>query len=324
MGDLRADDLPAAALTAVRHLHIGSWFLHLRRGRRPPRPARARPTPWRVDVGRPQRRPGPAVGRAPAARAASRGHAVLQRVRGAGRRGEPPAGPGTGHATTRPATSWAGSPRAAPSSSSAARRAPSSTPRTRRCTLPRPTADVVDTVGAGDSLAAGFLHARLEGRDLSSRRCASRVAAGTLSTRRSGGVDAQPTCDEANAARRAADLPHRKALAAEPGLRPPPPTRGTHSDDTRKDPAGRHESSRPAARPRPPAQERRARRHHLGVQRAPAGAPGRHRARARERWHRAHRGDLEPGRPDRRVHRPAPRGLPRPGARPRRRRPSSP
>jgi len=59
-----------------------------------------------------------------------------------------------------------------------------------------PAAEVIDTVGAGDSLAAGFLHARLRGAGLEdSLRLA--VAAGTLSTRRSGGVDAQPTQDEA-------------------------------------------------------------------------------------------------------------------------------
>jgi sugar/nucleoside kinase (ribokinase family) len=62
--------------------------------------------------------------------------------------------------------------------------------------VPAPSADVVDTVGAGDSLAAGFLHARLGGAELP-EALRTAVAAGTLSTRRSGGVDGQPTADEA-------------------------------------------------------------------------------------------------------------------------------
>lgn len=57
-------------------------------------------------------------------------------------------------------------------------------------------ADVVDTVGAGDSLAAGFLHARLSGAGLEPELRLA-VAAGTLSTQRSGGVDAQATWGEA-------------------------------------------------------------------------------------------------------------------------------
>lgn len=59
-----------------------------------------------------------------------------------------------------------------------------------------PAARVVDTVGAGDSLAAGFLHARLGGADITGALCLA-VAAGTLSTRRSGGVDGQPALSEA-------------------------------------------------------------------------------------------------------------------------------
>lgn len=59
-----------------------------------------------------------------------------------------------------------------------------------------PSADVIDTVGAGDSLAAGFLHARLAGADTAAALRLA-VAAGTLSTRRSGGVEGQPTLPEA-------------------------------------------------------------------------------------------------------------------------------
>jgi sugar/nucleoside kinase (ribokinase family) len=58
--------------------------------------------------------------------------------------------------------------------------------------------EVVDTTGAGDTFDAGFLAASLEGRSL---RDALRFAAacGALSTRASGGVDAQPTREEADA-----------------------------------------------------------------------------------------------------------------------------
>lgn len=59
-----------------------------------------------------------------------------------------------------------------------------------------PRVDVVDTVGAGDSLAAAFLHARLHGDDVAAALRLA-VAAGSLSVRCSGGVNGQPTVDEA-------------------------------------------------------------------------------------------------------------------------------
>jgi sugar/nucleoside kinase (ribokinase family) len=56
----------------------------------------------------------------------------------------------------------------------------------------------VDTTGAGDSFNAGFLHARLSGRDLiDSARFAA--ACGALSTQGLGGTSAQPTESEAEA-----------------------------------------------------------------------------------------------------------------------------
>jgi len=58
--------------------------------------------------------------------------------------------------------------------------------------------DVVDTTGAGDSFDAGFLAASLEGRPLP-EALAFAAACGALSTRASGGVDAQPTRDEVDA-----------------------------------------------------------------------------------------------------------------------------
>ena len=64
--------------------------------------------------------------------------------------------------------------------------------------VPGLTVPVADTTGAGDSFDAGFLAAWLDGRPLeASLRLA--VASGALSTRASGGVDGQPTRDEAEA-----------------------------------------------------------------------------------------------------------------------------
>lgn len=58
------------------------------------------------------------------------------------------------------------------------------------------TAEVVDTVGAGDSFNAGFLYGTLQGWPLTQRlRLAN--ACGALSTRGAGGTAAQPTLDEA-------------------------------------------------------------------------------------------------------------------------------
>lgn len=54
-----------------------------------------------------------------------------------------------------------------------------------------PVVDVVDTVGAGDSLTAGFLAARLAGESVADA-LALGVASGSLSTQSSGGVNAQP------------------------------------------------------------------------------------------------------------------------------------
>ena len=62
-----------------------------------------------------------------------------------------------------------------------------------------PAAGITDTVGAGDSLDAGFLCGRLSGWD-AGRSLALGVACGTLSTRAAGGVDGQPGRAEAEAA----------------------------------------------------------------------------------------------------------------------------
>ncbi len=62
--------------------------------------------------------------------------------------------------------------------------------------LPSITANVVDTVGAGDSFDAGFLFGHLNGWSLEkSLRLA--CVCGALSTQKAGGVNGQPTLDEA-------------------------------------------------------------------------------------------------------------------------------
>ena len=61
---------------------------------------------------------------------------------------------------------------------------------------PAPTVDTVDTTGAGDSFDAGFLVSWLAGDPLE-RALAIANACGGLSMRALGGVDAQPTIDEA-------------------------------------------------------------------------------------------------------------------------------
>lgn len=61
-----------------------------------------------------------------------------------------------------------------------------------------PKVDVVDTVGAGDSLAGGVLAMLLDGQPWP-RAIAVGVAAGSLSTTRAGGVDAQPSLPQAAA-----------------------------------------------------------------------------------------------------------------------------
>ncbi len=77
-----------------------------------------------------------------------------------------------------------------------------------RASAPPVAEPLVDTVGAGDTLAAGFLSARLSGLPLD-RAIAFAVACGTASTRGPGGVGAQPTHAAASAlAALAALSPH--------------------------------------------------------------------------------------------------------------------
>ena len=65
--------------------------------------------------------------------------------------------------------------------------------------VPAMRVEALDTTGAGDSFNAGFLRAWLDGADL--RECLRWGAvSGAISTRRLGGIDGQPTMDEAMAA----------------------------------------------------------------------------------------------------------------------------
>ena len=68
-----------------------------------------------------------------------------------------------------------------------------------RATAAPPGVTTIDATGAGDSFAAGFLRGLLDGRPLAETLSLA-VACGALSTRALGGVDAQPTLEEALAA----------------------------------------------------------------------------------------------------------------------------
>jgi sugar/nucleoside kinase (ribokinase family) len=63
-------------------------------------------------------------------------------------------------------------------------------------TAAAPPVDAVDATGAGDSFAAGFLTGLAGGQGLDEALRLA-VACGSLSTRGIGGVDAQPTLEEA-------------------------------------------------------------------------------------------------------------------------------
>ena len=70
--------------------------------------------------------------------------------------------------------------------------------------MPAPAGiDAVDATGAGDSFDAGFLAGWLDGLSIEGALRLA-VACGSLSTRAIGGVDGQPTREEAEAAVRAA------------------------------------------------------------------------------------------------------------------------
>ncbi|MGN6300192.1 MAG: carbohydrate kinase family protein [Angustibacter sp.] len=195
MGDLRADDLPSSALDTVRHLHVGSWFLHLGAVADLPdllAEARRRGVSTSVDPNDdPARtwdahlpRALPHVETLFCNESEARGVAKTTGWSGGGSR----------HDAARHLLGLLAPGGAVVLKCGAEGAFIHTADQTLHVAAPE--ADVVDTVGAGDSLAAGFLHARLRGLDLEQALRVA-VAAGTLSTRRSGGVDAQPTWDEA-------------------------------------------------------------------------------------------------------------------------------
>ncbi len=197
MGDLRADDLPLGDVAPARHLHIGSWFLHT--GAVPDLPgslARARSLGMTTSVD-PNDDPAqqwtshlgaalPHVDVLFVNEAEARGVAAADTGRSAG----------TAHEAARHLLG-----RLPPGGTVVLKAGPDGAfAFTAEGVLhvQAPRAQVVDTVGAGDSLSAAYLHARLAGApDEAALRLA--VAAGTLSTRRSGGVEGQPTTAEATA-----------------------------------------------------------------------------------------------------------------------------
>ena len=195
MGDLRARDLCTSALDRVRHLHIGSWFLHVGAVADLPdllAEARRRGVSTSVDPNDdPAREWDAHLARAlPHVETFFCNESEARGVAGA--------------------TGWSRDGSLHDAARHLLRQLAPDGAVVLKCGaegayvhtvtsvlhVKAPAVDVIDTVGAGDSLAAGFLHARLRGAGLDEALRLA-VAAGTLSTRRSGGVDAQPTPDEA-------------------------------------------------------------------------------------------------------------------------------
>jgi sugar/nucleoside kinase (ribokinase family) len=113
--------------------------------------------------------------------------------------GDPPAaGPGPGGVEAAAAALAAAGPLVAVKlgAAGAVAAAPGGRGPLRVQVPPVAAATVVDTTGAGDSFDAGFLFGRLAGWPLE-RALALACACGTLSTRAAGGVEAQPTLEEA-------------------------------------------------------------------------------------------------------------------------------
>jgi len=199
MSHLLASDIDLDAAPALQHLHIGSWFLHT--GAVPDLPvlladARSRGLSTSVDPNDdPAREWGAHLGRAlPHVDAFLCNESEARGV--AGPLAAPPgaARGGTVHDAARRILH-----RLAPGGTVVLKcGADGAYAHTADAAVhvAAPSVAVVDTVGAGDTLTAAFLHARLRGDDVvSALRLA--VAAGSLSTRRSGGVEGQPTVEEA-------------------------------------------------------------------------------------------------------------------------------
>lgn len=195
MGDLRARDLDLDTASGVRHLHIGSWFLHTGAVADLPAllaDARRRGLSVSVDPNDDPAREWDA----------HLGHALPHvstffcnesEARGvAGALGGPTVS--TAHDAARQILGHL-----APGGTVVLKSGPDGAYAHTAHTIVHvgaPRMQVVDTVGAGDTLAAAFLHARLHGADVPDALQLA-VAAGSLSTSRSGGVDGQPLLAEA-------------------------------------------------------------------------------------------------------------------------------
>jgi len=197
MGDLLSRDLPLHAVSGARHLHIGSWFLHTGAVADLPHllaEAHAAGMTTSVDPNDdPAQRWDSHLGEAlPHVDVLFCNEAEAQGVAAAC--GWP--GSDSPHAAARYLLERLAHDGAVVLKCGA--RGAYAHTGGRMLHVQAPAARVVDTVGAGDSLAAGYLHARLGGAPPDDALRLA-VAAGTLSTRESGGVDGQPTLAEATA-----------------------------------------------------------------------------------------------------------------------------
>lgn len=195
MGDLRADDLPLGHVATTRHLHVGSWFLHTGAVRDLPGllgRAHALGMTTSVDPNDdPRQRWSSHLGEALE-------HLDVLFVNEAEARGVAGADAGRTIGSAEQAAHHLLA-RLAPGGTVVLKAGPDGAFAFTAAGVehvPAPATEVVDTVGAGDTLAAAYLHARLAGASGEDALLLA-VAAGTLSTRRSGGVAAQPTLAEA-------------------------------------------------------------------------------------------------------------------------------
>lgn len=197
MTDLVVEDVPDDLISAAAHLHVGSWFLHLSaREQLGERLAEARRQGLSTSVD-----PNDDPDRAwDSGLQSSLQHVELlfcNESEACGISGLGDADAAALHLLTRIAgdSSRVGLPAVVLKLGSAGARVYRQGSVT---TVDAPMVDVVDTVGAGDSLAGAVLAMLLEGQPWP-RAIAVGVATGSLSTTCAGGVDGQPSHDQAAA-----------------------------------------------------------------------------------------------------------------------------